>query len=196
MDDPTKGSQLRLLHYSRFFYFDGYSGAAIANRSLMECMARRGLIAEAIGGAIADAESSIELAGLDPLLATPSLRLKCQGVAVTLLSGKLRSYEEPDETERAQVLRLLDECFVRYRPKVLLTYGGDPLTGEILQRSRSRGIVTVFTLHNFAYCYPSTFANVDIVLVPSSFADRFLPRVAWHRLPDSALLRGSPPSPH
>ncbi len=171
--DMHTASPRRVLHYSRFFYFDDSNGAAIANRSLMGSLAGHGLIVEAISGAISDGGSTVDLVGPCSMLTNSSIRLESQGVAVTIPPGGLRSYREPDEAERVQVLRLLDDCFDCYKPEILVTYGGDPLTAEVSSRARHRGIATVFTLHNFAYRHPPVFANVDIVLVPSSFAAGF-----------------------
>jgi glycosyltransferase involved in cell wall biosynthesis len=53
---------------------------------------------------------------------------------------------------------------------VLVTYGGDALTREILARARRAGIATVFALHNFLYTDRSPFDHADAVLVPSRFA--------------------------
>ena len=38
-----------------------------------------------------------------------------------------------------------------YRPDVMLTYGGDPITLGMIAQARSRRIPVVFALHNFAY---------------------------------------------
>ena len=60
---------------------------------------------------------------------------------------------------------------------MLVTYGGDPLTLEILARARRLGIATVFTLHNFGYPLASHFSNVDAILVPSEFSAEYHRRV-------------------
>ncbi len=45
----------RVLHCTRFFYLDTSNGAAVANRALMECLARLGFEAEAVCGTVVNA---------------------------------------------------------------------------------------------------------------------------------------------
>ncbi len=100
----------------------------------------------------------------------PRLRSVVEGVPVTVSWHPLRLYREPDATETHDFLRLFEETFARLRPSVVVAYGGDRLTCEILARSRRRGVSTVFTIHNFQYHNRTTFADVDAIIVPSRFA--------------------------
>jgi glycosyltransferase involved in cell wall biosynthesis len=188
-------SAARILHCARFFYLDTSNGAAIANRALTECLARQGLASEVLCGALVDAapgtdpqaafaafDATCETLGNDAhdawtigtagirLDAPPQVRATVQGVPITALRRPLRRNTPADRFEKAELLSLFDAAIARFRPDVLVTYGGGPLTLEILARARRSGIATVFTLHNFSYPLASHFANVDAILVPSQFS--------------------------
>ncbi len=60
-----------------------------------------------------------------------------------------------------------------YRPDVILTYGGDPVTQGMIALARSRGIPVVFAIHNFAYTGLAAFGGVDYCVAPSEFACRY-----------------------
>ncbi len=120
---------------------------------------------------------------------------------MTALRRPLRRNSPADPVETAEFLSLFDGILARFRPDVLVTYGGDPLTLEILVRARRSGIATVFTLHNFGYSQGSHFANVDAILVPSHFSAehhrRVLGRecVAIPYLVDAARVRAESVEP-
>ena len=78
--------------------------------------------------------------------------------------------QRPDEVET--VRQFFQKCLDAFRPDVMLTYGGDPITTAMIAEARRREIPVVFALHNFAYTNPSFFANVDYCLVASQFAQR------------------------
>jgi GT2 family glycosyltransferase/tetratricopeptide (TPR) repeat protein/glycosyltransferase involved in cell wall biosynthesis len=72
--------------------------------------------------------------------------------------------------------RIVDD----FRPDVLLTYGGDPITRQMWRVARAgwrarRRTPVVFWLHNFAYDDARCFEDVDHVIVPSEFSRR------WYR---------------
>ena len=188
-------SAVRILHSAYFFYIDNSNGAAIANRALMECLSRTGLKAEALCGLVVDAapggDPADVLAELDAACESagngvqhawtigiagflidnpPHVHATVADVPITALRRSLRRNTPAAPDEVAEFLSLFDTTVARFRPNVLVTYGGDPLTLEILARARRSGIATVFTLHNFGYSQGSHFANVDAILVPSQFS--------------------------
>ena len=132
-----------------------------------QALAARGLRAMAEGGTIWEAVGP----GAFPV-DTPVLRTTASGVPVAILQAPLRPHDEPSERERRGLLDLFDQAVNRSRPDVLLTYGGDLLTRELLERARHRGIATVFALHNFAYLGWSDFPVIDAAIVPSEYAAR------------------------
>ena len=67
--------------------------------------------------------------------------------------------------EGAMYLDLADPVFERFRPNVLLTYGGHPVSLKLMHRARSRGIPVVFHLHNFSYTDRRGFDSTSAVLL-------------------------------
>ncbi|MGC8644127.1 MAG: glycosyltransferase, partial [Isosphaeraceae bacterium] len=186
----------RILHCSRFFYCDCSNGAAISNRTLMECLARHGFAVEALCGSVVDAgfdqdpagllsayDHKYEVMGSDDRLTVglqgvfaadpPRLRTVVHGVPVTVHRRSTHRCGELDAAEFRGFLSLTESVFERFRPDVLITYGGDLLTLELLARARRKGVATVFTLHNFSYPSPATFADVNAVIVPSRFSAEY-----------------------
>ncbi|MBX6314882.1 MAG: glycosyltransferase family 4 protein, partial [Isosphaeraceae bacterium] len=108
--------------------------------------------------------------------APPHLRVIAHGVPVTLYCGPTTRHHAPDEVECRDFLRLFDTIMDRFRPDVVLGYGGDWLQGQVFARARRRGATTVFNLHNCRYTSASPFADIDAVRVPSRFAAEFYRR--------------------
>jgi hypothetical protein len=169
------------LFVSAACYLDNANGASVASRALMEALARRGFPVEILCGPILELRYEVDL---DGFLAARAMALeRCnshgaspahlasehRGVPVTLMLGLAlpRSYTAE---ETGEFLRLFEVVSARFRPDVLVSYGGGPLTRELFRQAKSRGVVTVFTLHNLRYGDPTAFADVDAVLVASRFA--------------------------
>lgn len=165
-------------------YLDDSNGAAVASRALVELLARKGFDVEVLSGLRFDVDREVDV---DALLAEKGIgkldptfsysishdRLIFHGVPITLHRTTSTRPREADERERAEFLALLEEAFERFRPDVLIGYGGDRLAREVFERARKRGIKTVFTLHNFHYLHPAPFEHVDAVIVPSHFAAQY-----------------------
>jgi hypothetical protein len=67
-------------------------------------------------------------------------------------------------------LTVLAEAIRRFRPDVVLTYGGDPASQGARALARRAGAKVAFRLHNFAYPNPAEFAHYDAIAVPSAFS--------------------------
>lgn len=182
----------RILFCTRSFYLDDSNGAAVAHRALAAALAQWGFAVEALCGSTIDAGERPDPADRFAALGVPfeafggdawavgpggidatdpaRLRAIVDGVPLTALRRPLRRPAQPDPFEAAEFLRLFEATRRRFQPDVLITYGGDPLTREVLARARRAGIATVFALHNFLYTDRSPFAHVDAVIVPSRFA--------------------------
>lgn len=172
-------------------YLNDADGAAIANRAMLEALARGGWAVEAVSGPMIAVGDQVELAdwlaargyggevgGGDVLAVGPAgvvaatplhLRLDARGVAVTILHGATAP-RAPDEAERRDFLRLYEAALERFRPDVVASYGGGPLTRAILRIAKERGLATIFPLHNLRYRSLAPFADADAVLVASHFA--------------------------
>jgi glycosyltransferase involved in cell wall biosynthesis len=182
----------RVLFFCRTFYLDDSNGAAVAHRALAAALARWGFVIEALCGTTFDTVARgdpaehlaargipLEYAGGDTWDVGPGgitaadpahLRTAIDGVALTVQRRPTRRLAPPDPFEAAELLALFESTCGRFRPDVLVTYGGDPLTQEVLARGRRAGIATIFALHNFLYTDRSPFAHADAVVVPSQFA--------------------------
>jgi hypothetical protein len=93
-------------------------------------------------------------------------------VPITLIrqDSTLHVYERPEEVQT--VLEFFQKFLDVYRPGVMLTYGGDPITTGMIAIARERGVPVVFAIHNFAYKHIANFSRVDYCIVPSEFAPR------------------------
>jgi glycosyltransferase involved in cell wall biosynthesis len=69
-------------------------------------------------------------------------------------------------------LRLFQKFLDVYRPDVMLTYGGDPITQGMIAAAGRAGIPVVFAIHNFGYTDLRHFSGVDLCIVASEFSGR------------------------
>jgi glycosyltransferase involved in cell wall biosynthesis len=180
-----------LLFVSFASYLDDANGASVASRAMMEALARRGFVTEVLCGPLREVNIEIDLPsfltakGLRVNLRsdrswnelafrtqpqTPAhLLVYVNGVPITILSGSTRP-RAPGEEEQQDFLLLLEDACTRFKPEVVISYGGGSLIREVLRRAKARGAATVFSLHNLRYHDPTTFIDVDAVLVASHFA--------------------------
>ncbi len=179
---------MRLLFSSIHCYLDPSSGAALCTRELLELLAARGSDCRVLTTGILDPEretsldevfATLELsvrrfqAELRPGGSAEVLDLGVNGVRVTLMpTASSRAERSPDPREAAIFLELAEQVFDRFRPDVLLTYGGHPASLELMRRARQRGIAVVFHLHNFGYNDRRAFADVSAVIFPSECSRR------------------------
>jgi len=179
----------RLLFASVHGYVDPSSGAALATRDVLELLAARGVDCRALSTGVLDFQDETALESvLDPLgvpyervgalagdgKVVEMIDLTLHGVRVTLLPTRSsRGDRAPDFEEGAVFLSLAEQVLDRFRPEVLLTYGGHPANLALMARARRRGIPVVFHLHNFGYPDRSAFADASAVLVPSEFSRRY-----------------------
>jgi glycosyltransferase involved in cell wall biosynthesis len=178
----------RLLFASIHSYIDPSSGAALATRELLELLAARGWDCRALTCGVLDFQ---ENTSLDEVLAaiereasragaTLSLGgeaevfdLEFDGVRVTLLPTAFsRAERAPSAREAAIFLDLAEQVLERFRPQILLTYGGHAACLELMRRARAKGVAVVFHLHNFGYGDRRGFTDVSAVIFPSEYSRR------------------------
>jgi glycosyltransferase involved in cell wall biosynthesis len=179
----------RLLFASIHGYLDPSSGAALATRDLLELLASQGVDCRALTTSVLDYERETPLDSVLGTLGVPARRaratlagggttevvdLEVERVRVTLLpTASSRAERAPTREEGAAFLDLADQALGRFRPEVLLTYGGHPANLALMARARRRGVSVVFHLHNFGYDDRRAFADASAVLVPSEYSRRF-----------------------
>ena len=152
----------RLLFASIHSYVDPSSGAALATRESLELLATRGWDCRALTCGVLDYQNETPLEDVLATIERPASRagaalsrggeaevfdLELDGVRVTLLpTAYSRAERAPSPREGAQFLDLADQVLDRFRPEVLLTYGGHPVCRELMHRARTKGTAVVFHL--------------------------------------------------
>ena len=94
------------------------------------------------------------------------------GVPITIVRLDSTRKGEQSLEEVRTVLDLFRTYLEVYRPDVMLTYGGDPVTQGMIALAKGRGIPIVFVIHNFTYTGFAAFGGVDCCVAPSEFACR------------------------
>src|ERR1700688_3558725 len=179
----------RLLFASIHSYLDPSSGAALATRELLELLAARGWDCRALTCGVLDYQNETPLEDVLAAIERPTPRggaslsrggeaevfdLELEGVRVTLLPTAFsRAERAPGPREAAIFLDLTDQVLDRFRPEVLLTYGGHPVSRELMRLARAKGASVVFHLHNFGYNDRRWFVDVDANIFPSEYSRRF-----------------------
>ena len=179
----------RLLFASCHGYVDPSNGASTATRDLLELLAAHGVDCRVLSTGVLDFGQETPLGPILAELGVPVQTagaaltagrtaevydLELGGVHVTLLpTASSRLERSPDRAESAAFLDLAAQVLERFRPHVLLTYGGHPANLALMAQARRRGVAVVFYLHNFAYNSRSAFVDTVGVLVPTEFCRRF-----------------------
>ncbi len=150
---------MRILFSSIHCYLDPSSGAALCTRELLELLAARGADCRVLTTGILDPERETTLDDVLAILELPCRRFRAEmatgstaevvdltvnGVRVTVMpTGSSRAERSPDRQEADVFLQLAGQVFDRFRPDVLLTYGGHPASLDLMRRARQRGIAVV-----------------------------------------------------
>ncbi|MEW4566555.1 glycosyltransferase [Tautonia sp. JC769] len=180
------------MHVTHACYLDDASGAAVASRGTMGALAQRGFRDEVLCGAVLDQDREVDPAhwlmrrgiafgtrgggswSIDARGGRAGepwhFRLEDRGVPVTMHRSPSTRLHAPGEEERREFLRLFETVADRFRPDVMVTYGGGRLGPELLARAKARGSATVFALHNLRYDRPEVFGHADRPIAPSRFA--------------------------
>jgi glycosyltransferase involved in cell wall biosynthesis len=166
-------------------YYDPASGAAVCTRDLFAELAARGWRCGAFTGPYLDdpaatpiGEALRDWQGVTSAPGTAgSIRFAVHttagpsGFPVTVFAPDPPVPARlPNTEEQAGFLAILAEAVRRFRPDVVLTYGGDPASRGVVAVAKSAGAKVAFWLHNFAYSDASAFAGCDSVVVPSAFS--------------------------
>lgn len=175
----------RLLFCSYHSYLDPSSGAALATRDLLELLAAHGWECAVLSGPELDFEQPKSFEHVlhaqkvpfqfrpGEVLETPCTLYHCVlnaipvHVFVPVTSGPRKP---PTKEEGRAFLSLLHIVQQRFRPDVLLTYGGQWAAYHILHRAKQNSVKTIFALHNLEYDGADLFQEVDAILVPSRAA--------------------------
>jgi len=135
-------------------YVDPSSGAALATRELLEWLATRGMDCRALCTGVLDYDRKTTLDEVITSLGLPAERFRPEltggrsvgvfdltvgGARVALLpAASSRAERSPSSSEGAVFLDLAGRVLDRFRPDVLLTYGGHPVSLELMRRASPR----------------------------------------------------------
>ncbi len=182
----------RVLFAALHGYLDPGSGAAVCSRDVLEMLADQDVDCRALSTGLLDfeEETAIETV-LDPIgvryerrkavlgagRSAEVIDLTLSKVRVTLLPTASSRFERaPTPEEAGNWLNLAEQALDRFRPQIVLTYGGHPASIAMTERARRRGIPVVFHLHNFAYENRRGFDHVSGFITPSEYARRHYAR--------------------
>jgi glycosyltransferase involved in cell wall biosynthesis len=182
----------RLLFASIHSYLDPSSGAALATRELLELLAGRGWDCRALTCGVLDYQNESPLEDVLATIERQASRsgaaltlggqaevfdLDVDGVRVTLLpTWSSRADKAPNPREAAMYIDLATTVLDRFRPQILLTYGGHPVSRSLMLKARATGTAVVFHLHNFGYNDRRAFEDVDAIIFPSEYSRRLYAR--------------------
>jgi glycosyltransferase involved in cell wall biosynthesis len=182
----------RLLFASIHSYLDPSSGASLATRELLEILAARGWDCRALTCGVLDYQQETPLEDVLTALDLPAQRasaalsrggqaevfdLELDGVRLTLLpTAHSRAERAPSPFEANKFLDVAGQVLHRFRPRVLLTYGGHPVSLQLMQLARTLGVAVVFHLHNFGYNDRRGFNDVSTVIFPSEYSRQHFQR--------------------
>src|SRR5438067_11140457 len=109
---------------------------------------------------LADLGHPVVVGSPDLATSVKAIDLTVGGVRITLTpTASSRAERSPDMQESARFLNLADQVLERFRPHMLLTFGGHPTCLELMRRARMKSIAVVFHLHNFGYNDRRAFAD-------------------------------------
>jgi glycosyltransferase involved in cell wall biosynthesis len=176
----------RVMFVSYHCYHDPASGAAVCTRDLFAALAARGWRCGVVTGPRLDDPTAAPVG--ETLRGRPGVRSARGSAGVTGFSVHTVedgadpfpvSVFEPDPpvagrppsaAEAAAFAALAAEVAARFRPDVVMTYGGDAASLGAAGAARRAGARAVFWLHNLAYTGTGPFAGCDAVVVPSEFS--------------------------
>ncbi len=177
-----------LLFASYHAYLDHSSGAALATRDLFEALAAAGWDCRVVcgpqldfgdGRGVPDVLREYGLAYHVERCAPPRgtryelFHYTLNGVPVTQYRPAGYDPRRPlTQEEGLPFLDVLARACDRFRPAVVLTYGGQPVAPHLIRRVKQRGARVVFALHNFAYQNAPFLREADALRVPSEYARR------------------------
>jgi glycosyltransferase involved in cell wall biosynthesis len=165
---------------------DFTNGAAVATYAGLRMLARQGFSCEVLCASRMDAWESKPV---EAVLSQQGVGFQFRDVELDQYRGQLLLVE-PDgfpvsifknatthgdwsPSEAAAFFACCEYLLSRYKPDVVWTYGGDPVSLVIHQIAKRMDIPILFALHNFAYPSADAFRMVDYIVVPAEYSRRY-----------------------
>jgi glycosyltransferase involved in cell wall biosynthesis len=174
----------KILFASVHSILDFSNGASVATMDVLQGLTARGFECQAFCTAKLDLQTEVSFEKMigdlhEPFEVRPSvcgtdqapiLYTRRGRVPITFIRQSSTRHVTQSREEVQTVLRFFAKFLDVFRPDVLFTYGGDPITQGMIAVARHRRIPVVFAIHNFGYTDIRHFSNVDYCFVPSEFA--------------------------
>lgn len=183
-------TDLRLLVLLPQLPDDPASGAARTVTTIAGLMAAAGFEVEMIATTANEGfrpltlAESLEHLGVRDEPVKGLVRFLRRGVRYALLDAGDRGIRAAMHDLAAEYDALVDESLFRFRPDVVLTYGGSAEEVERQRRVRAAGPKVVFGLYNMRYFTPGFLDHVDAVITPTEFlSTRYREAVNLRSLP-------------
>ena len=176
----------KILFASVHSILDNSNGASVATLDMLHGLSTLGFECQAFCTAKLDLQTEVSFEKMigdfhEPYQVRPSVRgadraqvlyTRRGQVPITFIQQNSTRHAKQTPEEIRTALRFFQKFLDIFRPDVLLTYGGDPITQGMIAVARRRGIPVVFGVHNFQYVDPRAFSQVDFCIVASEFARR------------------------
>jgi len=180
-------SQRKILFASAHSIVDFSNGASVATLDMLQGLSALGFDCQAFCTPKLDVEEEVPFEKIITDLREPYqvrdsvcgadrarvLYTRRRQVPITVIRLPSTRHVRQSPEEVHTVLQFFVRFLDVYRPDVMLTYGGDPVTVGMITLAKRRGIPVLFAIHNFAYAKAHPFRQVDYCIVPSRFAQRF-----------------------
>ena len=162
----------KILFASAHSILDFSNGASVATLDVLQGLTTLGFECQAFCTAKLDLQTEVSFEKMigdlhEPYQVRPSvcgadrarmLYTRRQQVPITFIRQESTRHTKQSLDEIRTVLRFFQKFLDIYRPDVMLTYGGDPITQGMIDVAKRRGIPVVFAIHNFGvHATPGTF---------------------------------------
>ncbi len=176
-------SDKKILFVSYHSLFDPSSGASLSASHLLELLSTNGWAVRALSGPLFDSSAQNDLPRFFHDQGIPFQVKKLHhddcffelyGYKKNAVNGAVfwpsSKHHQPGPNTSEAFLTTCSDMIDRWKPDILLTYGGQTFMSRLFRHARKRNVRTIFWLRNFAYKNSRFFADVDSVIVPSAFA--------------------------
>lgn len=166
----------RLLVALPQFPHDPASGAARTASTVGELLAQAGFAVEVVATTSTEGSDPLDGAAFGELVLSSELgvvRFRNRGVKYSLIDTGEAPVSGWNETYGRAYDTLFDTTLARFRPNIVLTYGGSAAELARQKRALAAGARVVFGLYNTRYTTRGMLDHVTAVVTPSEFLTRF-----------------------
>jgi len=169
---------------------DPASGAARTATTIGELLAAAGFDVETIATTATERYAAIDVGSwlaqhnVDAVRENGLVRFVHRGVVCTLIDTGQCGVTRAMASHAAAYDALVENTLSRFRPQIVLTYGGSTAEVARQRRVRSAGARVIFGLYNLRYLGRGFFDHVDAVITPSRFlSDHYHDRIGLESTP-------------